>query len=57
MNMVENQISLCIDILKSCSYFQELGQLYSLSCDGETVDPDKKEHLINVVLNNCRIMY
>ena len=57
MNMVENQTSLCIDILKSCSYFQELGQLYSLSCDGETVDTDKKEHLINVVLNNCRIMY
>ena len=42
--------------LKHCSYFQELGQLYSLPCDGETVDIDIKEHLINVVLNNCRIM-
>ena len=56
MNLVENQISLCIDILKSCSYFQELDQLYSLPCDGETVDIDIKEHLINAVLNNCRII-
>ena len=42
--------------LKNCSYFQELGQLYSLPCDGETVDIDIKEHLINTVLNNCRII-
>ena len=42
--------------LTNCSYFQELGQLYSLPCDGETVDIDIKEHLINVVLNNCRII-
>ena len=38
--------------LKICSYFQELGQLYSLPCDNEIVDTDLKEHLINVVLNN-----
>ena len=42
--------------LKNCSYFQELGQLYSLPCDGETVDIDIKEHLINAVLYNCRII-
>ena len=30
--------------LKSCSYFQELGQHYSLPCDGETVAIDIKEH-------------
>ena len=40
--------------LKIYSYFQELGQLYYLSCDGETVDIE--EHLINSVLNNCRII-
>ena len=42
--------------LKNCSYFQELGQLYALPCDGETVDIDIKEHLINAVLYNCRII-
>ena len=42
--------------LKNCSYFQELGQLYSLPCDGETADIDIKEHLINAVLNNCCII-
>ena len=29
---------------------------YSLPCDGETVDIDIKEHLINAVLNDCRII-
>ena len=42
--------------LKNCSYFQELGQLYSLPCDGETVDIDIKEYLINAALNNCCII-
>ena len=42
--------------LKNCSYFQELGQLYSLPCDAETVNIDIKEHLINAVLNNCGII-
>ena len=42
--------------LKNCRDFQELGQLYSLPCNGETVDIDIKEHLINAVLNNCRII-
>ena len=40
---------------RNCSYFQELGQLYSLPCDDEIVNIDIKEHLINTVLNNCRI--
>ena len=43
--------------LNKCSYFQELGQLYSLPCDDETVNNiDIKEHLIDAVLNNCRII-
>ena len=42
--------------LKSCSYFQELGQLYSLPYDGETVNIDIKEYFINAVLNNCLII-
>ena len=42
--------------LNSYSYFQELGQFYSLRCDGQTVDIYIKEHLINAVLNNCRII-
>ena len=42
--------------LRNCIYFQELGQLYSLPCDDETVNIDIKEHLINAVLNNCRII-
>ena len=41
--------------LRNCSYFQELGQLYSFPCDAQTVNIDKKEHLINSVLNNSRI--
>ena len=41
---------------RNCSYFQELGQLYSLSCDDETVNIDIKKHLINAVLYNCRII-
>ena len=41
--------------LKNCSYFQELGQLHSLPCDEETVNIHIKEHLINAVLNICRI--
>ena len=41
--------------LKHCSYFQKLGQLYSLPCDSETVDINLKEHLIKEALNNCRI--
>ena len=42
--------------LKFGNYFQELVQLYSLPCDDETVNIDIKEHLINAVLNNCRII-
>ena len=42
--------------LRNYSYIQELGQLYSLPCDDETVNIDIKEHLINAVLNNCRII-
>ena len=42
--------------LRNRGYFQELGQLYSLPCDEETVNIDIKEHLINGVLNNCRII-
>ena len=43
--------------LNKCSYFQELGQLYSLPCDDETINNiDIKEHLIDAVLNNCRII-
>ena len=42
--------------LTNCCYFPGLGQLYSLPCDGKTVDIDIKEHLINAVLNNCRII-
>ena len=42
--------------LRSCSYFQELGQLYSLPCDDETVNIDIKENTTNAVLNNCRII-
>ena len=42
--------------LKNCCYFQELGQLYSFPCDDKTVNIDIKEHLINAVLNNCRII-
>ena len=42
--------------LKNCSYFQELHQLYYLLGDVETVDIDIKEHLINAVLNNSRII-
>ena len=42
--------------LKNCSYFQELHQLYYLLGDAETVDIDIKEHLINAVLNNSRII-
>ena len=42
--------------LRNWGYFQELGQLYSLPCDGETVSIDIKEHLINGVLNSCRII-
>ena len=38
------------------SYFQELGQLYSLPCDDQTVNTDIKEDLINAVLNNCCII-
>ena len=33
----------------TCRYFQELGQLYSLPCDSETVDVNFKEHLMNAV--------
>ena len=33
--------------LKICSYFQELGQIYSLSCDGKNVDININEYLIN----------
>ena len=29
---------------RNCRYFQELGQLYSLSCDGETVNINIKKH-------------
>ena len=42
--------------LRNCSYFQELGQLYSLPCDDETVNIDIKENATNAVLNNCRII-
>ena len=42
--------------LKNSSYFQELDQLYSLPWDGETINIDMKEHLINVVLNNRQII-
>ena len=42
--------------LKNCSYFQELGQHYFLPCDGDTVAIDIKEHLINAVLNTCRLI-
>ena len=42
--------------LRNCSYFQELGQLYSLPCDDETVNIDIKENTTNAVLNNCRII-
>ena len=42
--------------LKTFNYFQELGQLYSLPCNLKTVDVDIKEHVINAVLNNCRII-
>ena len=38
------------------SYFQELGHLYSLQCDDQTVNTDIKEDLINAVLNNCCII-
>ena len=37
------------------SYFQELGELYFLPYDVETYI-DTKEHLINAVLNNSRII-
>ena len=42
--------------LRNCSHFQELGQLYSLPCDDETVNNDIKGDLINAVLNNRRII-
>ena len=42
--------------LKNCGYFQELGQLYSLQCDGDIVDIDIQERLINAVSSNCRII-
>ena len=42
--------------VRNCSYFQELGQLYSLPDDDETVNADIKWHLINAVLSNCRII-
>ena len=42
--------------LKNCSYFQELGQLYFLPCDDKTVNIDIKEHLINAISNNFRII-
>ena len=32
--------------LRNCSYFQELGQLYSLPCDDETVNIDIKENAL-----------
>ena len=38
------------------SYFQELGELYFLAYDVENYDIDTKEHLINAVLNNSRII-
>ena len=42
--------------LRNCSYYQEWGQLYSLTCDDEAVNIDIKEQLINAVLNNCHII-
>ena len=36
--------------------FSRTGAFYSLPCDDETVNIDIKEHLINAVLNNCRII-
>ena len=42
--------------LKKCSYFHELCQIYSLRCDGKSVDVDIKEHLINAFLNNFPII-
>ena len=55
--MVENQMNLSMQIhWKTCSYFQELGQLYSLSCDCGTVNIHIMEHLINAVLNDCYII-
>ena len=42
--------------LKSCTYFQELGQFYSLPCHDKAVNIDRKEHLINAHLNNCHII-
>ena len=36
--------------------FSRTGPFHSLPCDDETVNIDIKEHLINAVLNNCRII-
>ena len=43
--------------LKDCNYFQELGPLYTLPCHGEIVNINIKEHLIDVVLSHCCIIY
>ena len=43
--------------LKNCSYFQELGQRYSLPCDGKTIDIDIKEHLINPLQPGVAFLY
>ena len=37
--------------LKNCSYFEELVQLYSLPCGGETVDINIKRYLIQRAAN------
>ena len=45
-----------IDLVFCDFLTKELGQLYYLPCDDETVYIDIKEHLITAALNNCRII-
>ena len=42
--------------LKNCSYFQELGKLYSLPCDNKVDEFILKEHLISAFLNDSCII-
>ena len=42
--------------LTNRSFFQDLGQLYSLRCDSGIVEVYLKEHLIHAILTNCAII-
>ena len=42
--------------LKDFCYFQKLRSTYFLPCESNNAGVDLKEHFINPVLNNCRII-